>query len=430
MFAGTSTISRVVVAVCSLVQVPIALGHLGKEAFGLWMTLTGAVTFLAAADLGIGLGIQNQISEAHGKDDMPLARRVFFTGAAAVGCIGMVLLCVGLPLCFLLDWAAIFKIQDPGVAAQTGSALAIVAGAFFVGLPFVSAQRLATGFQLGWLSNLWLVAGAVLTLACIVAAKLLHLSLLPFLAIVVWAPILTNIGLLTHLMFRFGWWGCRFDFAADRLRELLHTGVLFLLPQIGANIIFLGPPLVISTVLGASAVTPYNLAQRLLAIIGQAQSLAMGAVWPAYAEAKARGDHDWIRGAFKWSLVFSSVIAIAPSALFTVYGRSIILLWTKKPDALPSQAIITLLAMWVAATALAQPCALLLNGMGKLKGQSAYGLFASLLAGALMPLFAGPYGVPGVILGVLLPFCLISLPLVYWEAFYWLRRLPKTTSPG
>ena len=36
---------------CSLAQIPIALDHLGKESFGLWMTLTGAVGMLDGGEL-------------------------------------------------------------------------------------------------------------------------------------------------------------------------------------------------------------------------------------------------------------------------------------------------------------------------------------------------------------------------------------------
>ncbi len=38
----------------------------------------------------------------------------------------------------------------------------------------------------------------------------------------------------------------------------------------------------------------HAITQRLLGVIGMALALALGPLWPAFGEAKARGDIDWI----------------------------------------------------------------------------------------------------------------------------------------
>ena len=54
--AGASAVGRMVSVLCALAQVPLALHCLGQEGFGLWITLTGAVSLLNFADMGMGLG--------------------------------------------------------------------------------------------------------------------------------------------------------------------------------------------------------------------------------------------------------------------------------------------------------------------------------------------------------------------------------------
>src|SRR5215213_8385074 len=58
-----------------LAVVPLTLGYLGTERYGLWVTISSLAAMLALADLGTGNGLLTAISEAHGKDDREEARR-------------------------------------------------------------------------------------------------------------------------------------------------------------------------------------------------------------------------------------------------------------------------------------------------------------------------------------------------------------------
>lgn len=53
----------------SLIASPLTLAYLAPQQYGIWMTISSMVTSLACADLGIGNGLVNAISEAHGRND-------------------------------------------------------------------------------------------------------------------------------------------------------------------------------------------------------------------------------------------------------------------------------------------------------------------------------------------------------------------------
>ena len=105
-----------------------------------------------------------------------------------------------------------------------------------------------------------------------------------------------NLIFLFWLLARLGWLRfARGDFQPSYLRELSHLGLFFFLQQIATMVLFTGPPLILSTTLGAASVTPFNLTQRLLNLFMVVSNAALVPIWPAYAEAKAQSDWPWIR---------------------------------------------------------------------------------------------------------------------------------------
>jgi len=422
--AGASALGRAVSMVCSLAQIPIALNHLGKESFGLWMTLTGAVSLLNFADVGIGLGMQNKISEAHGRDDMELARDIFLTGFAVLTGIAVVLFCGGLLAGWRVDWASIFKVENPDVRDHVRDGLVVVFAAFCLGFPLSAAQKLAVGLQLGWLQAAGSLIGSIISLILVAGAAMLHLSFVPFLAVAVLPPVLVNFGLLQRLFLQLHW---KFDLLRHankrHAREIFGLGTLFLIPQLAATVVSTAPPVILASVLGAAAVAPFNLTQRLLGIIGQAQAMVIVPLWPAYAEAKSRGDYAWIRNAFYRSLLYSAAAIIVPLTLFGLIGRPLILLWTHKPEAVPTQELLWLMCGWAFVLGAATPCSMFLNGLGRLVGQTIYGSMAAIVCLFLMPALAHRYGAHGIPLALILGYVPIHLLFTYGECFFVLAKL-------
>jgi O-antigen/teichoic acid export membrane protein len=425
--AATSAGERVITGVCGLIQIPIALAFLGREAFGLWMTLTSLVTVMSIADFGLGIGLQNRIAHAYGKDDSADAQRVAATGILSLAGIGAAVFVIALPVCFAVNWASVFHLHEPDVARSTGAALAILVSAFCAGFPLAGAERVSAGFQLGWLTSLKASFTSVTTLVLVVAAVWLKFGLLWFLAVVVVPPVLANFLLLIVLHRRLGW-SLRLFSLFDRslAASLFRKNWLFILPQIGGTILAFAPPLLISGMLGVSALTPYNLVQRLLNIFGQAQGMMVGPLWPAYTEAIARGDVDWVRAAFRKSLAVSFVFAVLPILSFIAWGKWALHFWTRQPVESFDFMLIASLSVWTAVLVFMQCIALLLNALGQVKGQSTYGLGSLLIALAIMPPFISRFGSPGAPLSLLFGFAIVSLPLALWEAFYHLRKFNQT----
>ena len=94
------------------------------------MTISSVVLILGFADLGMGNGLLNAISEANGKDDRQAA--VNYVSSGFFMLLGVALLIV---LTFILaypyvSWPSVFNIKSKLAAQEAGPAIAILCGHF------------------------------------------------------------------------------------------------------------------------------------------------------------------------------------------------------------------------------------------------------------------------------------------------------------
>ena len=63
-----SAIAKAIALLTGLISVPLTFRYLGAEQYGIWMVLVSLIAAMGFADLGIGNGLMNAVSEAYGKD--------------------------------------------------------------------------------------------------------------------------------------------------------------------------------------------------------------------------------------------------------------------------------------------------------------------------------------------------------------------------
>ena len=73
------------------------------------------------------------------------------------------------------------------------------------------------------------------------------------------------------------------------------------------------PPILLAAKLGSTAVTPYNLILRVLSLTTLSLGLFLTPLWPAYGEAKVRGDFQWIKKTYIRSLIATALFASFPA---------------------------------------------------------------------------------------------------------------------
>src|SRR5262249_5896009 len=150
--------------------------------------------------------------------------------------------------------------------------------------------------QQGWRHNLVLAGAAIGGLGGTILAIAMKATLSTVIVAAQLPLVVGNAVLLIAQLRSLGWLDLRLVHGRwATMRELAALGASFGVQQLQLTLFVSLPQIIISTHLGASAVTPYNLAQRLFNLFSVIQNAFMLPLWPAYSDAKAKGDFAWIR---------------------------------------------------------------------------------------------------------------------------------------
>lgn len=368
--AMAGTLAKAISIIATLVSVPLTLHYLGLERYGMWMTMTSLFALLAFADLGIGNGLLSAIAEAHGRQDRQEIRELVSSGVFALSAIGAVLL-----LCFWLlypfvEWYRLFNVHTVRAREEAGPAVAVMATCFAAAIPGAVVQRVQAGLQCGFVASLWQAAASALGLISLIAAIQMEAGL-PWLALSLLAPPL--VFSLVNGVFFFGRTERNIapqvkSVTKKACRRLSTTGALFLVLQIVASLTYASDPLIIAHSLGAEAVAAYAVPEKMFSLVAALLALAMVPLWPAYGEAKASGDHEWIRKTFRRSLVMSMGVAAFASIVLVALGPWLISKWVSNAIS-PSLLLLIALGVWKTIEAGGNSVAMYLNGAGIVRFQ-------------------------------------------------------------
>jgi O-antigen/teichoic acid export membrane protein len=365
----------------TLVAVPATVGYLGAERFGLWMSLSSLIALaFGFADLGLGCALQNAISAANGKNDRNRIRRDVSSATFVLVTVPALMLGLFLALYAHVPWARIFNLRTFSAVRGAGPAVALLGVCYLATIPLGAAGRVQVGFQEGYRAGAWdgLAAGLGLVGTLIAARFRADLPMLVLASS--GTPLIAYAGnSLAEFGWRRPWLRPRWRWLEWRqARALVGSGIQFLLASAGTLALIGAPVLVIGNRFGAAAAGPYALAYKILAIPMTMLALFWVPLWPAYADAQARGDHHWIRSTLGRSRKLVCFV-LAPAILGLALGTPwMVAAWTGG-RLQPSLAESCATALFVVAMALESIYVIALVACGRLRVPAA----ALTIAGAL-----------------------------------------------
>ena len=156
--------AKVVSVVTTLITVPLVLGYLGADSYGLWLTLSSIALMLGFADLGIGNGVLNLVSEAHGRDDRLMARRAVSSGFFMLSLVGLVLLLGFVVIYRYVPWARVYNVTTPSAMSEAAPATLVFVIVWALSIPVGIVERVQLGYQRGYVNYAWQAVGSLLAL--------------------------------------------------------------------------------------------------------------------------------------------------------------------------------------------------------------------------------------------------------------------------
>jgi O-antigen/teichoic acid export membrane protein len=399
-----------------LATVPITVRYLGPESYGLWITISSTVTMFFVLDIGISSTLTNLISEAFSRDDRDRAAAYFATAFWTV--IGIA---VGLGIASWLvwpyvNWASIFHVQDPALVHDTSRAMAAALIVFLFALPAGLGAKVLGGYQELHIANLFSAGGSVLSLLVVLAVVFFHGSLPVLVAGYAGSAVAANMLCLLWTCFICKPWMKPWPQRADPklIRRIFHSGIQFFVIQLAGLIVFSSDNLVISHYLSPAQVTPYSVTWRLVNYIAIVQTLIFPALWPAYSEAYASGQLDWIKSTYKRvRQVTIVVLAIGCGAMLLV-GRDIIRIWAG-PAAVPTVPLMWLMCVWIVIYAFTTNQSCLMGATQRVWKQAIVGPLAAIANLILSIVWVKSIGPTGVLLATIVSYLIFIVVVQAWE---------------
>ncbi|MFM7135856.1 MAG: lipopolysaccharide biosynthesis protein [Planctomycetota bacterium] len=419
--SAANVLGRGVGLLVTLISVPLTIRYLGTERYGVWMTISSIVAILGFADLGLGNGLLNAISTAHGREDRVFAREcvssAFFllTGFA-------VLLAFVFAICYpLIPWDRVFNVSLEAGRQEAGPAMAVFFGCFLIGLPLGIVNRIQMGYQQGFVNAVWQAIGSLLALLCLMVAVWLRGSLPLLVLALAGAPLvataLNGVALFCRTM---PWlvpvWS---NISWQAVRQVGTTGFMFLILQMCVALLSSVDNLIVAQLLGQEAVAQLAVPARLFSVASTVAMIALMPLWPAYGEAIAKGDIAWVKRTVMRSTVCAAGVSLAVALPLMLLGRPIVQGWAGG-EINPSQSLLIALGCWTVLSTVGSSLAMFLNAANVVLFQTvcavAVGVTATVLKTHLATI-AGSEGIVWATCGVYLLLALIptllALPVIY-----------------
>lgn len=394
MSSGAAWATSIVTA---FVLIPVVLHHLGSERYGVFATITAIAGLVGWADLGIGNGLISEVAAAEGRDDRDAVARAVSTAFFALLALAVVLgilFAVAYPF---VPWPSVFNVEG-SAGSGVGAAVAAFAAGVLLALPLAVVQRAQIGMQEAFVASGWQALGSLIGLAGVLVSVAADASLPYIVLAVAVAPALALAGNGAQLFFRRSPWlrptVGRID--ATAARGLVRIGVLFFVLQLAMAVAYESDALVLTQILGPSAVTSFSVTMRVFLVVPAVAGFVLTPLWPAYSEAISRGDTGWVRQMLRRAMTGGLLLSIAGAGLLALAARPFIHVWTGlRPPCL----LVIAAAIWVVAMTLGAVLAAFLNGARVIRVQIVLAVGLMIANLGLSIAFTRWIGVSGVIWG-------------------------------
>lgn len=380
----------------SLLLVPLTIGYVSPELYGVWLTLSSILTWVGFMDIGFSQGLKNKLTEA-------IALEEWERGRSLVSTTYFMMLIITVPLCVILEiivphvnWVSLLNVNP--------IYLDEIIEAMYVCIVFVCLQMyvkvfnsVVAAFQKVALSESFGVIGNVISLFLIVILKRICPPSLVVLACTLAAmPILVTI--IASVVFYSG----KFrpiapkinSIRLDYIKDLFGLGYKFFIINVQVLVLFQSTNVLISYVSSPLEVTNYNVAYRLLNCGMMLYTMITAPLWPAYTDAYTKGDYDWMKSMRK-KMERILLLSMLACALITLLSPIIYRLWIGDQVSVPF--LMTLLvAIYVSVYCWMNLNGTLVVGMGKIQVETIIVLVGMVLhipAALFLGQYIGAYGV-------------------------------------
>jgi O-antigen/teichoic acid export membrane protein len=418
--ASSSFVAKALNILISFLSVPLTIHYLGSEQYGVWLTISSLLTWMALTDFGLsGNALVNVLAESSGRDDLETARQYASSAFWVLTCISLISAVAAAVSFHWISWRSVFQVSAATSTHELNLACAMTLAIFILGFPLSLQYSIYSAYQDGYLANIWSIATNAMALLALLVVSRFHGGLPELVFAMAGTRTLVAMASNYFLLRRYHWlvpypsavrWSC--------VQRLFKLGGKYMVMQLAALGIYQSQPMIITQMLGPASVVIFVVSYKIITLPMDLSYLANQPFIAAFGEAKARGDWAWIRNAYWRTTWISTSIGFSMVVLIAVVAKPLIRIWATAA-AVPTTAFVLWLSVYVMIGIAVMPTYQFLSGVEKV---TALVISTALCAVAVIGsgiLLAHAYGLVGLAMAMA-----VSKLVTFWPIqLYEVRRI-------
>lgn len=395
--------------IVSFWMIPLTLDYLDPTKYGIWLTLSTIISWLDVFDIGLGNGLRNKLSEALAYNDEKLAKVYVSSTYALLAIVIGVFYVLFLILNQFLDWSIILNSTEE-IGTELNFVILVVFTLFSVRFIFKLINVIFMAYQVPFYNNLVGFVGNFIALLWIVLITKFSSGGSLLLVSIAYSSSPVIVLFFVSVYFFKGKHGAikpSVNYVDLKyFKPLVGVGSKFFILQLSGLILFSTDNVLISHLFGPSEVVPFTIASKYFGIPIMIFSLITVPFWSAFTEAMVKNDVAWIERTLtqlRKTWMLTVVLLVFIMLLISNYFYAF---WVGEEVVVPlslsfCMGIYAIIVSWNSIYSN------FINGIGKIKLQMYYSLFAMILNVPLSIVLVKyfNFGVNGVLIGTII--CLL-----------------------
>lgn len=424
-----ASIAKIIALLIPFITVRVTRSYLGEEIYGLWSSVNSFFAVFAFADLGLGSGLQTNLSKATGKNNNEEeCKRLISSTFIMLFAVAGIIIFLFLGCYYFVDWAKVVGADSPEAVALAGPVFLAIVIPKLIDIPIALTQRTQVALQEGYNYYAWAIVGSFLSLGSVYLNY--YLESPKIVMILCSAAIPTIIALLNFILyFCFSRRKIYFPkikyFNFNTCKTMLTTGIGFLIIHILMNFgVSSMDSFIVGNIENLSMAGDYSICLKVAAVIGVIANMFGLPLWGVYGEALEHGDVKYVkrhvtkRAFFMLGITLFATICgmvLAPIAFKIIIGND----FSYNPW--------TLLGMFLLQCSFGflSSFFMILNGTGNIKMQIlAYGIFTPIsfiLKWTLAPIYGADI-MPWI---TMITYIIVMFPIVITSALKIIKKYEK-----
>lgn len=393
-----SMVMRFTNIISQLLIVNLTINYLNPERYGIWLTLSSIIGWIAFLDLGLGNGFRNKFAEAKANNDITLAKQYLCTTYFVITIIVFIALFLILTANQFLDWTKILNVNIDYKNELSFVFCLIISFTCINMVVNIFTTMLVADQKPGLASTIQAIGQVGSLVAIYILTKTTEGSLSNLALFFSSTPCIVTLA-ASMIMFRIGRYK-QFCPAINMIKpsltkNIINLGVQFFIIHLCMIAVFQIINIVISRELGPESVTLFNVSNKYFNIIYMTAIIVINPLWSAFTDAYTKKDYQWMNSVFN-KMHKGLGIAALLYTLLLLASNTMYQLWIGDSIIIPFS-VSSVMALFVFANTYGAINMYLINGVGTVRLQTITYILFAIVCWPIMTL-AAHFGLEMVIL--------------------------------